>query len=117
MAVGVTGAVMVAFAVAFLVALAIMATVVVVAMVVARALVTCSAHGGKSGGVDDRCLCCVGGGQGVWQGEPPVVDVERGCVGGGILVVIFCRDGGGGRRHDSSPIDDISVLIRFYIPQ
>jgi hypothetical protein len=62
MAVEVAGAMMVAFAVAFLVAVAITGTVVVVARVVARALVTCSVHSGKGGSVDDRGLCCVGGG-------------------------------------------------------
>jgi hypothetical protein len=62
MAVGVAGAMMVAFAVAFLVAVATTATAVVVARMVARALVTCSVHGGKGGSVDDRGLCCVGGG-------------------------------------------------------
>jgi hypothetical protein len=46
-----------------------------------------------------------------------VVDVERGCKGGGVLVMIFCCDGSGGRRRDSSPIDYISVLIRCYIQQ
>jgi hypothetical protein len=46
-----------------------------------------------------------------------VVDVECSCEGGGVLVVIFCLDGSGGCRRDSSPIDYVSVLIRCYIWQ
>ncbi len=47
-----------------------------------------------------------------------VVDFEHGCKGGGVLVVIFCRDGGGSCRGDSSPpIYYISILIRCYIRQ
>ncbi len=43
-----------------------------------------------------------------------VVEVKGGCEGGGDLVMIFCRDGGGGCRHGSTPIDYSSVLIRCY---
>ncbi len=46
-----------------------------------------------------------------------VVDIEGDCKGSGLLVVIFCHDGSGSLRHDSSPIDYTSILIRCYIRQ